>query len=604
MLKGLPNVKPQARAGTQAAVEARSVPTRRTEIVVVSSDDGLLIELGPVLGERFRVHAVDRLEAIAGIPATSRWLGLIDTASVPDAREAVTQLRRLYAGAPLIVVASTPGEWTSSVPQDGVVAVIARDHIAGPALIDALTVAESRLRAGIPEPDASPTPSLGDASGRGRSRLVLAIPLGLLVLMLIAGIAWWLTRKPTTQQPVLEMTNTLVPSAAVPEKVEPDVATGTPQSVLELLSAARAAFRDQRLLLPRPDGDQRGDSALDLYDQVLARDPTNEEALDGVRRLFAIGSARVQNDLASGKLDDATRLVAMFREGGVDPESLRQIDAAIVAARPKWLGNHVQESIAAGDLANAEQLISQMAASGADRASIVELRRAVEAKKLDQQLVVMSGEVKSAIDAGSLLDPAGDNARTRLQAMRAISRNHPATLTAQRELQAALLLHALDAIHKDQFDPAQRYIAAAGDIGVSTELTDAKRQLQSEMDLVAQRTAAAAAAEISATQAAASANASAPAIDAPVFIRAKPTSPLNVIYPDAALRQNAEGSVTVEFTSSPNGTASNATVVEATPAGVFDHVATKAVLSGRYDVSALPNHKPARARIRLTFKAH
>ena len=571
---------------------------------MVSSDDGLLIELGPVLGERFRVHAVDRLEAIAGIPATSRWLGLIDTASVPDAREAVTQLRRQYAGAPLIVVASTPGEWASSVPQDGVVAIIARDNIAGPALIDALAAAESRLRAGVPEQDAAPTPNLGDATGKGRSRLALAIPLSALALMLIAGIAWWLMHKPTTQQPVVELTTAPAPSAAAPERVEPDVATGTTQSVLELLSAARAAFRDQRLLLPRPDGDQRGDSALDLYNQVLARDPSNEEALDGVRRLFAIGGARIQSDLASGKLDDATRLTALFRAGGVDPESLREIDAAIAAARPKWLGNRVQESIAAGDLANAEQLISQMAASGADRASIVELRRAVEAKKLEQQLVVMSGEVKSAIDAGNLLDPAGDNARTRLQAMRAISRNHPATVTAQRELQAALLSHALDAIHRDQFDPAQRYIVAAGDIGVTTELNDAKRQLQSEMDLVAQRNAAAAAAEASAAQAAATANTPALANDAPVYIRAKPTSPLDVIYPDAALRQNAEGSVTVEFTLSSNGTASNATVVEATPAGVFDHAATKAVLNGRYDVSALPNHKPARARIRVTFKAH
>jgi len=51
-----------------------------------------------------------------------------------------------------------------------------------------------------------------------------------------------------------------------------------PQSVLELLSAARIAFRDQKLLLPRPDGELRGDSALELYTQVISQDPGNDEA--------------------------------------------------------------------------------------------------------------------------------------------------------------------------------------------------------------------------------------------------------------------------------------------------------------------------------------
>ena len=45
-----------------------------------------------------------------------------------------------------------------------------------------------------------------------------------------------------------------------------------PQTVLELLSSARVAFRDQKLLLPRPDGELHGDSALELYTQVLRQE--------------------------------------------------------------------------------------------------------------------------------------------------------------------------------------------------------------------------------------------------------------------------------------------------------------------------------------------
>jgi hypothetical protein len=36
---------------------------------------------------------------------------------------------------------------------------------------------------------------------------------------------------------------------------------------------------------------------------------------------------------------------------------------------------------------------------------------------------------------------------------------------------------------------------------------------------------------------------------------------------------------------------------------MFDRTAAQAVLKGRYDVSALTDNKPARARIRFDFKA-
>jgi TonB family protein len=222
----------------------------------------------------------------------------------------------------------------------------------------------------------------------------------------------------------------------------------------------------------------------------------------------------------------------------------------------------------------------------------------------------MSGEVKAAIDAGNLLDPANDNAHTRLLAMRALNRTHPVTLAAQRELQAALLSRALDAVHSDQFDLAQRYIGAAGEIGTTTEVTDVRRQLQIETDLVEARAAAATAeAKAKAVQVAtavtraATSTSVAPTKPSATYLSAKPLSALNVVYPQSAIDADAQGSVTIEFTLSPNGTASNTTVVESKPAGMFDRTATQAVLKGRYDVSALTDNKPARARIRFDFKA-
>ena len=65
------------------------------------------------------------------------------------------------------------------------------------------------------------------------------------------------------------------------------------------------AFRDQDRLLPRSDGSKRGDSALELYAEVLAQDAENDEARDGIRRLFSVARSRMQTDLNAGRLEDA-----------------------------------------------------------------------------------------------------------------------------------------------------------------------------------------------------------------------------------------------------------------------------------------------------------
>ena len=79
------------------------------------------------------------------------------------------------------------------------------------------------------------------------------------------------------------------------------------------------------------------DNALELYAAVLAQDPQNDEAREGLRRLFSVARARIQSDLTAGKLDEATRLLAAFRDVGLNNDATAKLDADIAAARPKWL---------------------------------------------------------------------------------------------------------------------------------------------------------------------------------------------------------------------------------------------------------------------------
>ncbi len=597
-------MKPRAQEKGHLA-DTRTVRTRRPEAIIVSGDDGFLIELGPVLGDRFRTRTVEHPDAIAAATEAKRWIAIVDTFALADAREAVARMERQFPGAQIIVVTKGPGEWRSALSRDAFVATIARDELGRARLLALLAAAEARLAAHANDAADGDAAALAAGGAAGVSSAPASAPSLLLTVtfavvgMALAGLLWSLAPA-SAYNPLSGLD--LDPPA------NENRAAVAPASVFELLSSARIAFHEQKLL-PRADGEGRGDSALELYIQVLHQEPANDEALDGVRRVFSVGKARIQSDLASGRLDDAVRLLGYFKSAGVGPETLHELEVAVAAARPKWLATKAQESIAAGDIPGAEQIAAQMSAAGADRNTLAEVRRAIDAKKLDLQMDSMLGQVKAAIDAGALLEPGVDSARARLQAMRTISRSQPQTLEAQRLLQTALLARAQEAMRKDQFDLAQRYIAAAGDSGPTADVAEARRALQAQMEQAAPRPAPARAAPPPPAAAGAAAASGgdppapeAPSSSAPSYIAARPLTPINAIYPAAAAASRLEGYVVVEFTVRADGVPANPAVIEAQPANIFDHAAITAVMHARYDTSGLIHKQPGRERIRVSFK--
>jgi TonB family protein len=600
-------------AHERTTTDVLSTRSERVDAVVICSDDSLLIELGPLLGDRYRTHTVDSPVDISGRVPAQRWIGIVDVDCLEDARAAVARLEQQHHQCPLILVAARPEEWATSVSRGAALAAIRRQDVSGVRLTEALTIAEARLResepvrrtAEIPVSTHAPISPASGASGASRvSQMIIMV--GAVLLLAAGGGVWWYHAH---SQRALAQTASggASPSAAPAPGAGTNEATAAPtrpQSVLELLSAARVAFHDQKLLLPRTDGAPRGDSALELYMQVLKQDPSNDEALDGVRRLFAVGRDRIQSDLSNGHLDDAARLVDLFSAAGVSADALQGLRQSIDVARPRWLAQRVQQTINAGDLKSAAQQLGQLTAAGVDPTTLATLRRSLEAKQLDQQLSAMASQVQAAIQAGNLLDPATDNARTRWLAMRTLSRANPLTVSTAHELQSALLQQVSTATHAGQFDQAQRDLSAAADLGAGSVVSEARQQLQNAMARAAQRaSAAAAAARAAAAQAAAPAPAKpaapAPASHEPTYIAARPVRPLNVEYPDGTA---AQGYVIVEFTLEPDGSASDASVVQASPRGIFDRVALSAVLRGRYSTARLVDGEPLRARIMLRFK--
>jgi TonB family protein len=353
------------------------------------------------------------------------------------------------------------------------------------------------------------------------------------------------------------------------------------------------AFREGKSLLPSSEATSNGNSALELYTKVLAQDPQNEEARDGLRRLFAVSSARIRANLNAGKEDDAARLLNAFRGVGIDPAAIAKLEAEIVAARPRALIAQTRAALSKGDTDSASHILAQLAATDADRATIAALQLSLDSQRGAAKLGELASHARSLIKTGALLDPANDNAQATVLSMQQLNRVSPVTQSAEHELQSALLDRTLIASRAGQFDVAQQLLNAAAILGNGPELTAARNQVQAALEAATRARPAAPAA------------APPPVADtaAPDFVRPKPLTPLNVIYPAHAFEIGQSGSVVVEFTLDSKGRATDPKVIESNPSQIFDDAAMQAITRGRFQTSELgPSGEPRRARIRIAFK--
>lgn len=600
-----PGATSQRTGQDTTATPTRAPGSRRPVLFLLSSDDGLLIELGPLLGERYRTRPIDSAEQLE-VPADVPWALLIDATTRNDARAQAARFEQQHPLAPLLVICAngSAADWASARSRGMVSAVVERGSLESGEFAAALRTMDRQLTSDALDAALAATPANDGATPRWRPRWLL-VAMGLLAA---GALAFHLLQGPATDgshpvaapaaapAAVTSAAAVATPPAATVATVAPSAAA--PRPVLELLSDARVAFREGKSLLPRTDEPSRGDSAFELYMQVLAQDPQNEEARDGLQRLFAVARSRIQVDLGAGKLDEATHLLAAFRNAGVAAGEVAALESAVAGARPRWLATQVRSAIASGDTATATQLMAQLAAGGGDRSVLAELRHELDQAAAHNSLADLAARVHQAVSAGALLNPEPDNAQARVQAMQQLDRNDAFTLSAQRELQAAVLARARSAGKNGQFDLAQQLLATAAEYGNGNELASARRQLQDDMQAAQNRTTAAAAAAREAQQQAATSKGS-----AQEFIRARALTPLAATYPQQAFEAGVHGYVIVEFMLNAKGKALDPRVIEAEPARVFDAAALQAVRSGRYDASALADRaKPQRARIRISFK--
>jgi protein TonB len=384
----------------------------------------------------------------------------------------------------------------------------------------------------------------------------------------------------------------------------------------ELLDRARVAFHDRRYT------DPEGDNALYYYRSVIAQDPGNGEAREGLDRIGTVLDGRLQSALAERRTDDAARTLDQLRSIRPDDVALRATEAQIAEVR-------IGSALASGDLEQAAALLRNADQAGVDPGRLAPLREQLGRQETAQRAEQLSRLVGARIQDGRLVAPPGDNARHYLGQLLKLPNGKRIGAEASGELARAFAERARLATERGQADEADQWLAEARALGyaperpvaapaaaipaatVATGNTTAEGPAESSTTMRLDSGASQAplgvnpvpgagpvAVTASPTSSAPAAAPAAPEVSAADFKRTRFVAPT---YPPQALSRRLEGEVRVRITVDTEGRVADAQVISGIPAGVFDQAAVNAVRKWRFE-PVVRDGRPIEASVATTIR--
>lgn len=374
-------------------------------------------------------------------------------------------------------------------------------------------------------------------------------------LLAVAGLMWWLgaDRKPAIDAQAVVASN---------------------------LAAAERAFRDGQTLEPR------GHSAFDYYNTVLALDPSNAAARQGIDQIADRFAAQAGIAIARGHL--AAAIVALESVRRVRPEhrQLAQLQAQLNAAQEKYVAA-VPKQVAPTPPPLKEAPVSTASTKLHQdvEAQARAVAQAAEALKRDQATLANAQQRHAKDDLlqrvlqrtaeNKLVEPADDSAKFHLQRLVQLDANFAGIQQGLAALGGRLTVNARLATAEKNFDVAAGLLAQAREIGFSGADIDA-----AEAKLAAARLPMAAPVA---------------AVPNPRLIRI-----VRPDYPREARISGAEGWVNVSMSVTPAGGVLDPRVEESSNGKLFDRAALAAVRKWKYEPFAAAD--PQRLTVRVEFK--
>ncbi len=217
--------------------------------------------------------------------------------------------------------------------------------------------------------------------------------------------------------------------------------------------------------------DPEGDNALAYFRAVLAQDPANDEAKEGLQRIGVLLDERLQAELAQRRLNDVAITLAQLRLIRPGDPGLAQIAANLAEAE-------IAAALDAGNVEGASQLLLQAAQRGTLPAPVAaHWRDEIGRRRGDAQAQRLAQLVSARIREGKLVEPAADSAKNYLAQLRRMP-SDPRGLadTATAMLQDAYLVKIREAAGQSRREDLNRWLAEARDLDVApTRLNAAMR---------------------------------------------------------------------------------------------------------------------------------
>jgi TonB family protein len=490
-------------SGNSGSSADTATPAQRptVDLTVLTNRDDFLLELGEALGGQASVNPVDSIDtAVSKLASTKRGQMLvIDARATSDVRTDVQHATQQAPNAVVVVFAEADSEKqiASAVKGTSVFAVLTipiegakTAAVLDAAIADAVnrsaaargasgapgsagsggTLTLESYRPGTPHSQAQEPGQPAD----GSRNWGLWAGVGVAVIALAAGGAWFFTHGKTASGPETAASSTIAAHAGASAQIaavlpQPAVDTSiVAGQVDDLLEKARHAMRDRRYTEPT------GDNALVYYRSALASDPANGEAKDGLRRVGDVLVSRFNDAMSGTHYSDAALALATLKLAQPSDSHLGPFQVQLSTAE-------ITKALADGNSDRAAALVRQAQQSGAVPAEQLaawhaQLSRLQQADKVQSLATLVLDRVR----ADELTSPAGDSAQAYLAQLRAAAPSAPATDRAAAALRAALFAKARQNALTGDADDEGRWLAAARANGASAaDVAEFERQLAS-----------------------------------------------------------------------------------------------------------------------------
>lgn len=439
------------------------------DLIAITESDDLLIVISEALPNQGVVHPVESAAAaVELLSSTNRGQVLIvDARNRENVR---AELEQVLETAPhvvplLVVPAQTRRELTAEVrglPLRAVLTMPLDARELTPVLESAMTEAAAAAAvAGRPRHSTRRTTSASEPAPAGpaedRSGSSRALILASVVLALGGAAGGYLALRHTTQPAA----GSAAGAAEAPEGQAVPLVQG---KMDDLLEKARAAMRARRFTTPA------NDNALLYYRSAAAADPTSAEARDGLQRVAAVLLARLEEALTDGHAEDAGSALNDLKLAIPNDPRLPDLTVRVASAR-------IAKAQSEGNVDRAATLVRQAEVSGLVPAEQIKQWRAELAhRQEDLKLQHLARLVADSIRDGRLLEPAATSARGYLKQLAAVAPGHPMTIQATRELNAAYLRKAREAVQARNAPDVERWLQEARNGGASPAQIEAVRR--------------------------------------------------------------------------------------------------------------------------------